>query len=184
MAWQKWHWRVVRDEFYYNEKDKFVDEGIVKSPSLKNARQRALQASSASQDWWQGEWREKTFGRIAVPNSKVRLNVYTDYEKENVLILEKIETEMEVKLFDIYISRVEPRQFQHRKRPYDVSQFPCDWHFLIGITPNFLTGTPIEEWAQETADNLKRHVAIRYHYKKMYESDKAMITEIFTPKPE
>ena len=130
MAWQKWHWRVVRDEFYYNEKDKFVDEGIVKSPSLKNARQRALQASSASQDWWQGEWREKTFGRIAVPNSKVRLNVYTDYEKENVLILEKIETEMEVKLFDIYISRVEPRQFQHRKRPYDVSQYPLRLAFF------------------------------------------------------
>ena len=49
MAWQKWHWRVVRDEFDYDDKDKFIDEGYVKSPSLKNARQRALKASSESE---------------------------------------------------------------------------------------------------------------------------------------
>ena len=185
MGWQKWHWRVVRDEFDYAEKEKFIDEGYVKSPSLKNARQRALQASAASQDWWQGEWREKTFGKIMQPQSKVTLHVYTDYEygKDNILILEKIETVMEVKLFDTYISRIEPSQFQHRKRPYDVSRHPCDWHFLVGITPNFLTGTPIEDWAQETADNLQRHVAIRYHYKKVSESDDGMLTEIFTPEP-
>lgn len=89
---------------------------------------------------------------------------------------------MEVLMFDIYISRVEPSQFQHRKRPYEVSKYPCDWHFLVGITPNFLTGTPIEYWAQETADNLQRHVAIRYHYKKLSETDKGMLTEIFSPR--
>lgn len=184
MAWQKWHWWVVRDEFDYDDKDKFIDEGYVKSPSLKNARQRALKASSESQDWWHGQWSEKTFGKIMQPNSSVQLQVYNDYEKENVLILEKIETEMEVKLFDTYISRVEPSQYQHGKRPYDVSKHPSDWHFLVGITPNFLTGTPIEDWAQETADRIQRHVAIRYHYKKVSGSDKGMITEIFTPKNE
>lgn len=88
---------------------------------------------------------------------------------------------MEVKLFDIYISRVSPSEFQHRERPYKVGGYPEDWHFLVGITPNFLTGTPIEEWAQQTADSLQRHVAIRYHYEKVSETDEGMITEIFTP---
>ena len=89
---------------------------------------------------------------------------------------------MEVKLFDTYISRVPPSEFQHRERPYKVTDYPNDWHFLVGITPNFLTGTPIEAWAQEIADNLQRHVAVRYHYEKVSETDEGMITEIFSPK--
>lgn len=179
MAHTKWHWRVVSDKFHYDEKDKFLQEGVIKAPSLNIARFRALDASSIDHCPF-GEWKENTFGKIMNPAATVKLQVYED-GGDKILILEKLETVMEVKLFDTYISRVEPSKFRHRERPYDVSKYPNDWHFLVGITPNFLTGTPIEEWAQETADNLQRHVAIRYHYKKVSEIDKGMITEIFTP---
>ena len=88
--WKEWRWRVVKDPFDCLEPDTFIEEGFIKSPSLKNARMRALQDSTKTQNWWQGEWKEQTIGKIMQPQSVVCLQVYRDYEKENVLILEEI----------------------------------------------------------------------------------------------
>lgn len=83
----------------------------------------------------------------------------------------------EVKCLDIYICRIPPThrdiddatQTEH----YCLEKY---WSYLLGVQPQYVEqGTTAEEWAQQKANELNRHVAIRFHY------DKGWILAVFSP---
>ena len=91
VVWHKWCWWVVRNVLDWDVSDKIIEEGVISSPSLKNARMRALQASSESQSWWHGNWSETTVGHIMQPKTVEKIQVYKDYEVKNQLLLKALD---------------------------------------------------------------------------------------------
>ena len=86
----------------------------------------------------------------------------------------------EVKLIDIYICNIEPTHGAISFAVREPKNYKY-WTFIIGVTPNFITGEKYEEFGQNMASRINRHVLLKYHYPVASETDIATIAELFTP---
>ena len=85
------------------------------------------------------------------------------------------------KLIDIYICKVET-SVANRDAFHNKTLDPREWEFMLGVTPKWLaTVLSPDEWAKEKAQNLNRHIALRFHCNSDNIMETNMPIEIYSP---